>query len=295
MHMPLEKSRYDAFAMMDQDSNDYFSLYELFHENSKLDPDVSVPDFKRIAEIRNNPAYIAVMSKAFKQYPGLPSISLPLDVELGEANIGDVIRMRRTVRNFTGEPISLEQFSAVLLYSYGITGQFTYNLQRPEIQYLRAAPSGGGLYPIEVYPVVLHVDGVAPGIYHYNVKDHALTELEKGNFHDIIPPLLSGQSFTKKCAAIFLLTAMFKRTTRKYGQRGYRFVLLDAGHIGQNFYLAATAMALGCLAIGGAYDRQVEEILRLDGVEESLVYVLAVGHASLDKPYVPPASDDEWQ
>ncbi len=292
--MPLDKSRYGAFEMLDTEKEDYFSLYELFHENSKLDPDISVPDFKRIAEIRNNPACLSVMAKAFKQYPGRPAIALPLDVELEEATIGDVIRARRTVRNFTGEPITIEQLSALLTYSYGITGQFTYNMQRPEIQYLRAAPSGGGLYPIEIYPVVLWVNGVAPGIYHYNVKAHALVELQSGNFHDTIPPLLSGQSFTKQCAVIFLLTAMFKRTTRKYGQRGYRFVLLDAGHIGQNFYLAATALSLGCLAIGGAYDRQIEEILHLDGVEESLVYVLAVGHPALDKPYVPPASD-EWQ
>lgn len=290
--MPLEKSKYESFVLITEEE-DLLSLYELYHENSKLDPDVSLPDFKKIAEIRNNPAFIAIMAKAFKEYPGCPQIPLPMEVELGNVPIGDVIRQRRSVRNFTGEAITRDELSALLLYSNGISGQFTYMLQKPEIQYLRAAPSAGGLYPIEIYPVILNVTGLEQGIYHYKVKEHALEQLQKGDCHNVIPPLLSNQPFTKNCAALFILTAIFKRTTLKYGQRGYRFVMLDAGHIGQNVYLAATSLFLGCVGIGGFFERQLEEVLKLDGVEESVVYVLGVGKPDLEKPYAPPVAD--WE
>ena len=289
-----EKYRYQSYVLvLDKQEEDIFSPSEIYHENSKLDPDISLPEFQKINEIRTNPDMIAIMAKAFKEYPGCQSIDLPLDVDLGDITLDQAIRYRRSVRNFTGEPINIEQLSALLLFSYGITGQFTYTLpyRKPEIQYLRAAPSAGGLYPIEIYPVVLNVTDLEPGIYHYNVKDHALSRLKSGDYKKIIPPLLSGQTFTEKCAVIFLLTALFKRTTIKYGERGYRFVMLDAGHIGQNMYLASVALELGCLAIGGFYERHLERILEIDGVEESLVYVLCVGKPSPENPGVPPTGD----
>lgn len=289
-----EKYRYESYALvLDNENAELFSPYEIYHENSKLDQDISLPDFRKISEIRTNPDMIALMAKAFKEYPGCPSVALPLDVEIEEMTLGQAIRYRRTVRNFTGGSITLEQLSALLLYSYGITGQFTYTLpmRKPEIQYLRAAPSAGGLYPIEIYPVVLRVDGIEPGIYHYQVKEHALALMKAGDYTEIVPPLLSGQAFTSKCAVIFLLTAIFQRTTRKYGERGYRFVMLDAGHIGQNMYLSSVGLGLGCLAIGGFYDREIEELLEIDGVEESPVYSLCVGIPSEENPGLPPTGD----
>jgi SagB-type dehydrogenase family enzyme len=279
-----EKYKYESFALvLDTEENNLFSPYELYHENSKFDKDVSLPEFQKIVDIRSNPELITVMARAFREYPGCPVMPLPLDAELGELTLSQAIRYRRTVRHFTNAAISLPQLSAILLYSGGITGQFTYTFKKPEIQYLRAAPSAGALYPIEIYPVVLNVTDCEQGIYHYNVKDHALVQLRKQDCHELIPPLLTGQVFTKECAVIFLLTAIFKRTTIKYGQRGYRFVLLDAGHIAQNIYLCATSFNLGCVALGGFYDREMEEILNLDGVEESLVYALAIGHRSEDQ------------
>ena len=155
-----EKYRFESFALVvDKEEGSLFSPYELFHENSKFDEHVSLPEFQKIVDIRSNPQLIKVMSRAFKEYPGLKTISLPYDVDLGEMPLGEAIRLRRSVRHFTGETIPLEQLSALLLYSNGITGQFTYAFRNPEIQYLRAAPSAGALYPIEIYPVILHVEG----------------------------------------------------------------------------------------------------------------------------------------
>jgi len=141
----------------------------------------------------------------------------------------------------------------------------------------RAAPSAGALYPIEIYPVVRSVEGVKPGIYHYHVLSHALELIIEGGRSAQLAEACLSQRFIERAAVALVLTAVYGRTTQKYGERGYRYATLDCGHISENVYLAATAMGLGACAVGAFDDDRVNLLLGVDGEEESALLVLPVG------------------
>jgi len=141
----------------------------------------------------------------------------------------------------------------------------------------RSAPSAGALYPIEIYPVVNRVTGLEPGIYHYNVRDHALELLKGGDYRGQLIRYCLGQEMPGTANVVLILTAIFHRTRWKYRERAYRYVMLEAGHIGQNIYLAATAMGMGACAIGAFLDDPINRLLEVDGVREAVVYLLTVG------------------
>ena len=138
-------------------------------------------------------------------------------------------------------------------------------------------PSGGALYPLEVFAVTLRVAGVAPGLYHFDPLCAMLETVRLGTTSEEVAELSTYPEIASSCAALFVLAAVFGRTRFKYGHRGYRFALLEAGHVGQNLLLAATGLELASVPLGGFYDRRVDEFLGLDGVDESAVYMLAVG------------------
>ena len=145
---------------------------------------------------------------------------------------------------------------------------------------LRAVPSGGALYPLELYVAALRVDGLEPGLYHFDPLRRGLEIMRIGTR----PRRRWRHSRRTRrssagCAALLLVAAVFGRTRFKYGLRGYRFALLEAGHVGQNVLLAATALGLAAVPLGGFYDRRADEFLGLDGVNESTLYTVAVGRA----------------
>lgn len=143
---------------------------------------------------------------------------------------------------------------------------------------LRVQPSAGSLFPIEVYVLVRRAaEGLMPGLYHYNVKMHTLELLWEKQFSDEELANYLIDSSEMHATVIFFLTAVFGRTQSKYGERGYRHALLEAGHIGQNLYLVSETVGLGCCAIGGTNDKEIERLLDIDGVNESLVYTLVAG------------------
>ena len=143
----------------------------------------------------------------------------------------------------------------------------------------RFYPSGGARYPLEVYLLPINTV-LPPKIYHYYPKNHSLEclfPLKNFSFKNYFnQPWLSHSAF------LIIITAVFKRTMVKYGDRGYRHILLEAGHLGQNFYLTSAGLNLGCCAIGGYYDQRLEKLLQIDGVKESIVYVLAFGPINID-------------
>ncbi|KKW19731.1 MAG: Nitroreductase [Parcubacteria group bacterium GW2011_GWA2_51_10] len=207
----------------------------------------------------------------YKSYPRLPKI--PLSKKSGSADLFQCISQRRSKSVFSPEPISLDELGVLLQYSYGITS----TSEQKKIP-ARAYPSGGGRFPLEVYPLVLKsAPGIPRGLYHYNVKTHELDVLlsdapdsnELGSMfvYDWVP----------SAAIVFLMTAIFLRTQVKYGERGYRYILLEAGHAAQNVCLVAEALQLHCNALGGTVDRKLEELLDIDGRTESLLYALALG------------------
>ncbi len=204
----------------------------------------------------------------YKTYPDVPRVELPDPRGFRGLSVEEAVETRRSVRDYDGQPIALADLSRLLHAAQGITEE------RLEF---RAAPSAGALYPIEVYPVVHRVEALAAGIYHYAVQSHELECLEEGDFRGEVTEAGLHQRFLGQSAVVFLFSAIFQRTRWKYRERAYRYVLLEAGHIAQNLYLAATSMGLGACAVGAFYDGRYNELLGLDGEEEATLYVISVG------------------
>ena len=206
----------------------------------------------------------------YKKYPGSRKVNLPAPGTCGGPPLNEVLRKRKSIRDFTGEPLTTEQLSYLLWASTGI--------QRSEHGYqFRTAPSAGALYPIETYLVINNVEGLESAVYHYSIRDHSLEELKTGDFSREIAAAALDQRMCAQAAAVFVWAALFQRTNWKYGQRGYRYIYLDAGHIAQNLALASTALGLASCEVGALYDDEVNGIIGVDGSQESVVCMCVVG------------------
>jgi SagB-type dehydrogenase family enzyme len=204
----------------------------------------------------------------YKTNPDAERIELPDPAGFRGLSVEEALRARRSVRDYSDRPLSLEALSSLLQAAQGITEP------RPGF---RAAPSAGALYPIELYPVVHDVSGLASGTYHYAVREHALEVVERGDFRGRLVRAGLYQEFLGQANACLILSAVFQRTRWRYRERAYRYILLEAGHIGQNLYLAATSMGLGACAVGAFLDTQLNDLLGLDGTSEGVLYLVSVG------------------
>ncbi len=204
-----------------------------------------------------------------KTYTRLPKISLPETDP--KADHFALIRDRRSRFAFTSEPLTLEAMSTLLRYSCGLFFQ-------DDVATHRAQPSAGSRYPIELYPIVLRGnDALASGVYHYNVDHHRLELLWSRTFSPEEKRALVTHENIDDAACLLVMSATFDRTKRKYGERGYRYIMLEAGHIGQNVCLAATHLNLSCCPLGNTRDGAIETLLDIDGVNESVVYATLIG------------------
>jgi SagB-type dehydrogenase family enzyme len=209
--------------------------------------------------------------KTYKEYPNaIKKILLPKLIFNENIKFWDVILERKSTRKFKIEPLSLEELGLMLFAMSGLTRIF------PQFAF-RTTPSAGGLYPIEIYPIILNVKGLDQGVYHYNIKEHALELLKLGNYAIEITKGCLDQTMIPNSNVAFILTAVIERSKWKYLQRCYRYIYLDAGHIGQNFYLVAEALGLGACTIGAIYDDELNHLLDIDGVNETSIYVGVLG------------------
>lgn len=215
--------------------------------------------------------------EVYKVYPDHRKIDLPEFLEIGEninISLFQSLKQRKSIRQFSKEPLSQEHLSYLLWASTGV--------QREELGYeFRTAPSAGALYPIETYLMVNNVEGLEKGVYHYLIKTHQLDEIKLGNFGKEISLAALNQVMCSEAAVVFVWTAIFFRSKWKYSQRGYRYVYLDAGHIAENLALAATSLNLGSCHIAAIFDDEVNSILDVEGEEESAIYLTCVGHSKL--------------
>jgi len=209
----------------------------------------------------------------YKSYPGAARTALPGRDFALSASLGAVLERRRSIRAYARRPLPLETLGRLLHASYGVRGR---SVGEDRKGYERSAPSAGGLYPIELYVATQAVDGLDDGIHHYDARAHELERVRAGVAHPALVDLTLGQTMIDAANLVLILTAVWARTMFKYGQRGYRHVLLDAGHLGENLYLTATALGLGPAGIGGFLDAEVNALLDLPAGEEA-VYLLCVG------------------
>lgn len=191
-------------------------------------------------------------------------IILPNPRLKGEISVEEAILKRRSQRSFLNKDLDLSQISQLLWSAQGVTlkkGGFSF----------RSAPSAGALYPMEIY--ILNTEG----IYHYSPLDHKLILYRKGDFRSHLSIACWGQRFVAQAPLDIVICAVYSRVTRRYGQRGIRYVHIEAGHIAQNIHLQAVALGLGSVPVGAFDDEQVKDLLMLKSEEEPL-YIIPVGY-----------------
>ena len=236
------------------------SIGERFHRETSLSWTKVLKDV-----FRRKPA----RPPAYKTYPDARVIALPPAAYRGML-LEEAIRRRRSVREYSRRPLTLEQLSQLLFAAQGITGRLFG-------QPLRSVPSAGALYPFEVYVIVHRVQGLEAGVYHYAVNPHALEQIKVGDFRREITRAGLEQEMLGEASVVFVLSAIFDRTRSKYGERGFRYVYMEAGHISQNIYLQAVSLQLGSVCVGAFLDDRVNALIGVDGRKEAAIYLHAVG------------------
>ncbi|MGH1396443.1 MAG: SagB/ThcOx family dehydrogenase [Trichormus sp.] len=185
----------------------------------------------------------------------------------------DLLRQRHSVRDFKDTEMPLISLGQLLDAACGING--LRNIEG-HIFEGRNSPSAGGLYPIEMFVSIQKVTGLSPGLYHYEPRGHGLHWVNESVPSDFVEPLLQ-QDYVANANALFIMTGVFMRSLHKYSTRGYRFILLEAGHQAQNLCLMAVELGLGSLCLGGFHDATVNNILGIDGQRHAALYCVAVG------------------
>ena len=204
------------------------------------------------------------------------AIYLPAPQLDGAVSVEKALQSRRSHRNFQDTEISLENLSQVLWAAYGIT------LPRTDREFLRGgfrtAPSAGGLYPLDIYVAVGKVKGLPSGLYKYISKDHKIIRIISDDIRSELCDAALGQKMIRNAPVSLIYTAVFSRTTGKYGQRGKeRYVCMDLGHSAENVYLQVETLGLGTCAIGAFSDEKMSTVLQLSQEEEPL-YVMPIGY-----------------
>lgn len=247
---------------------------EAYHEASKVSP---TQIGRQIEGARRLDASLDLQISSTRAVTRLGGRPVDLPAPRRPAyGLWEAIETRRSRRDFLGEAIGAADLAAVLQSAYGVTSA----VEAPDGSRalpLRAVPSGGALYPLELYVVALRVDGLDSGLYHFDPLRPTLETVRSGVGPEDVADLSAYPEIVTPCSALLVIAAVFGRSRFKYGLRAFRFTLLEAGHAGQNAVLAATALGLGAVPLGGFYDRRTDDFLGLDGVEASTLYSVAIG------------------
>lgn len=193
-------------------------------------------------------------------------IELPAPILKGTVSLEETLFKRRSIREFSAAPLSLGEISQLLWAAQGITESWGG----------RTAPSAGGLYPLEVYVIAGNVDNLPSAVYKYIPDGHKIQLIKEGDIRTDVAKAALNQSWVEDGSAVLAITAVYRRTTQKYGDRGIRYVHMEAGHAAQNICLEATALELGAVTVGAFNDNQVASLLNIKP-EETPLYVIPVG------------------
>lgn len=209
--------------------------------------------------------------------PAAVPLRLPGEFADQPGGLWDALLNRRTRRVFDGRPLTLETFGTLLRWTWGATAERTHPVLGP--YFLKTSPSGGARHPVDVYPLVLRVDGLASGAYRYAPREHGLEPLDVEISEDLLVDLFAGHEWFREAPVAFVMTAVLDRNAWKYRHsHAYRVLLLDAGHLGQTFHLVCTTLGLAPFTSGATDDRLIESVLGLDEAEEVVVYAAATGY-----------------
>jgi SagB-type dehydrogenase family enzyme len=242
--------------------------------DTPLEPDMAPPRRRRARPGATPPPPTLSLAGDTVDLPAAPALDQP------GAGLGPVLARRRTARAWSGAALSAEDLAAILHWTWG-TQRYVEDAPNGPYQ-LRTSPSGGARHSIEAYVAVLRVDGIEPGLYHYDSAARALTVLRREDHDEIAPRVtrwFAGQSGPAEAAAVFVMVAHVARSMWQFHQpHAYRVLLVDAGHLGQTFHLVATALGLGPFTATSLAHTAIEADLGLDGVSALPLYAAAVGH-----------------
>ncbi len=193
-------------------------------------------------------------------------VKLPEPCSTSNTSVETALSKRRSIRDYSGENLTLEEVSQLLWAAQGITAPWGG----------RTAPSAGALYPLELYVVVGDVEGIDKGVYKYKPEEHELKKVKEGDIRAELADAAGGPECVRDAAIDIVFTAVYERTTGKYGGRGIRYVHIEVGHAAQNVYLQAVSLDLGTVVIGAFIDDQVKELVNA-GEQENPMYIMPVG------------------
>lgn len=259
--LQVESERRAQFASFGVPEDCLWPCSRVFHEQSALGP-------AWCPTLTAEEVTALTRRLDYKRYPGAERVTLPARAPTS-STLEHTLRTRRSTREFSEQPITLAELAALLQLGAGVT----------EIDEIprRAAPSGGGLYPVEVYVLAFGVEGLRPAVWHYSALDDVLEFVRPLAGLDDLREFIPSGLVAGTPQLMLALSGVFARSQLKYLERGYRFVLLEAGHIAQNFSLLAAALGLGALCVGGFWDDPFNELLGLEIDKEAVVYSIALG------------------
>lgn len=273
--------------LCDQKWNIYAALYHFMTKWKSVNVDLQLKHYEgeenielyhdsmnTVVEAHGNPPH------HFHNREGKEEFALPIIKEEKDPFYELLIR-RKTSRVFDRDtPLSLEKLNKMLYYVFGCYGY--YKMQDKLWMLKKSSPSGGSLHPTEAYILILNVEKLSPGLYHYNVEKHSLVLLkeytrEQAEEHANV--FTAGQNYPKDASALFVMTSRFFRNFWKYQQHtiSYKVLLFDAGHLSQTFYLTAAKLELGAFVTGAINASHIEEELSIDGFEEGATLVCGCG------------------
>ncbi|MEW6264235.1 MAG: SagB/ThcOx family dehydrogenase [Thermodesulfobacteriota bacterium] len=197
-------------------------------------------------------------------------MKLPPPKTSSNFSLEQAVKTRRSSRSYRPDPISLEQLGQLLWAAQGVTEDRGFK---------RAAPSAGALYPMDVYAVVGEggTTGLSAGNYHYEPGGHSLKLIAPGDLRPEVAAAALSQNWMARAPVNLVITAEYNRVGGKYGQRGVRYAMIEAGHIGQNIFLQAESLGLGAGIVGAFHDEELARIMKIPRPHEPLL-IMPVGY-----------------
>lgn len=263
----------------------YDDIIEIGHDLTKLRR-MDGPHMADALAVFQQPHMLQIEFTQDREFPLQGRIGLPAP-KIPERPFSEIVRRRRSSRDFARRPLALGELGALLFCALGETGRLTAGFEddHPVEASLRSIPSGGALHPTRLFAVALQPGDLVRGVYHYDAPEHSL------EFVKPLPDVEIDALFAAfpihpevvdlaEALAIFFITTKFWRARAKYGPRGYRYCLQEAGAACQNLNLAAAALDLNHVVLGGFYDDEVHACLELDGLDHAVVTAIAVGAPS---------------
>jgi SagB-type dehydrogenase family enzyme len=260
--------KFDNIDNMVQQSGEE-KAWEIYHENSKVTRYNSFPSQAVIYSVMER-------MKESLFYDHYHNIALP-DVKEGcniDVNLLETISNRESEREFSSKEITMEDLSKLLNYSYGVNRNYK---DKGFARLLRYIPSGGGLYPLELYFFANNIKNLEKGLYHFQSEKNSIQRLNLDIDINKISKCMVQPELFSSASLILFVSAVFSRAYFKYSERSYRFILMESGHLMQNYNLVSTALGYKSVNVGGFYDYELDELFGFDGLTQSIIYLNCLG------------------